>query len=165
MKLWQKASLGGCELSLSHCDQDQGYITLVNGVLKHQVWLKRNYSRKHFFEDLNPHYDLTQKTAMHCLHDTLSNSHFIPPINFICKRFGSEIQDRTNRLIDTVTACWMEVSTGNSKSMTNSTNICADISMNSQKRWPVSSAWEHPSARMAPTQQKSVLGLPQQWSD
>ena len=47
---------------------------------------------------------------------------------------NDELQDLTNKLVDRATACGMEVSTGNSKIMTNSSNnISADISMNGQK--------------------------------
>ena len=45
-----------------------------------------------------------------------------------------ELQDLTNRLIDRATAYGMEVSTENSKIMTNSmSNTCADTGMNGQK--------------------------------
>ena len=59
----------------------------------------------------------------------------------------------------------MEVSTEKSKIMTNSTNnISADISMKGQKLEEVTnlSTWEQPCAKMAPAQQKSASGLPQQ---
>ena len=44
-----------------------------------------------------------------------------------------ELQDLTSRLIDRATAYGMEASTENSRIMTKSTNISADISMNCQK--------------------------------
>ena len=59
----------------------------------------------------------------------------------------------------------MEVSTEKSRIMTNSTNnISADISMNGKKLEEVTSlsTWEQPCAKMAPAQQKSASGLPQQ---
>ena len=47
---------------------------------------------------------------------------------------SGELQDLTNRLINSATAYGMEVSTEENKIMTNSTNnISADISVNSQK--------------------------------
>ena len=55
---------------------------------------------------------------------------------------NGEVQDLTNRLVDRSTVYGMEVSTEKKKSkiMTNSTNnICADISMNSQKLEEVTS--------------------------
>ena len=59
----------------------------------------------------------------------------------------------------------MEVSTDKSKIMTNSTkNISADISMNGKKLEEVTSlsTLEKPCAKMAPAQQESASGLPQQ---
>ena len=59
----------------------------------------------------------------------------------------------------------MEVSTEKSKIMTNSTNnISADFSTNGQRLEEVTSfsTWEQPCAKMAPAQQKSASGLPQQ---
>ena len=50
------------------------------------------------------------------------------------------LQDLTNRLVDRATAYGMEVSTEESKTMTNSmNNISADISMNGQKLEEVTS--------------------------
>ena len=58
----------------------------------------------------------------------------------------------------------MEVSTENSKIMTNSTkNISANISMNGQKLEEVAVFWEQPCTRMAAARQRSASGLPQQW--
>ena len=77
---------------------------------------------------------------------------------------NGELQDFTNRFVDRVTAYGMEVSTENSKIITNSmSNISADISMNGQKL--EASTWEQPCARMAPAQQKSASGFSQQWPD
>ena len=83
---------------------------------------------------------------------------------------NGELQDLINRLVDRATAYGMEVSTGRSKIMTNSTNnISADISINGQKLDEVTSfklsTWEQPCAKMAPAQQKSASELPQQWPD
>ena len=53
---------------------------------------------------------------------------------------NGELEDLINRLVDTATACGMEVITAKSKIMTNSTNnISADISMNGQKLEEVTS--------------------------
>ena len=60
----------------------------------------------------------------------------------------------------------MGVGTEKSKIMTKGINdISADFSMNSQKLEEVTSFkyLEQPSARMAPAEQKSALGLPRQW--
>ena len=58
----------------------------------------------------------------------------------------------------------MEVSTEKSKFMTNSmNNISADISMNGHKVGEMTSFLSHSCAKMAPAQQKSASGLPQQW--
>ena len=78
---------------------------------------------------------------------------------------SGEPQDLTNRLEDRATAYGMEVGTERSKIVTNSTNnISADVSMNGQTLEEVISfKWEQPCARIAPAQQKSASGLPQQW--
>ena len=76
-----------------------------------------------------------------------------------------ELQDLTNRLVDRTAVYGMEVSAEKTKIMTNSTNnMSADISMNGQRLEEVisSSTWEQPCAKMAPAQQKSASGLPQQ---
>ena len=77
-----------------------------------------------------------------------------------------ELQDLTNRLVDRATAYGITVSTEKSKITTNGTNnISVDISMNGQKLQEMTSFkyWEQPCEKMAPAQQKSVSGLPQQW--
>ena len=77
-----------------------------------------------------------------------------------------ELQDLTNKLVDRATAYGMQISTEKSKIVTHSTdNIGADIRMNGQKseEVTVSSTWEQPCAGMAPAQQRSASGLPQQW--
>ena len=76
-----------------------------------------------------------------------------------------ELRDLTNRHVDTAMVHGMEVSTEKSKTMTNSTNnISADFSTNGQRLEEVTSfsTWEQPCAKMAPAQQKSASGLPQQ---
>ena len=70
---------------------------------------------------------------------------------------NGELQDLTNRLVHRATAYGTEVSTEKSKIMINSTKkISADISINGQKLEEVI------SAKMAPAQQKSASGFPQQ---
>ena len=71
---------------------------------------------------------------------------------------NGELQDLTNRFADRAMAYGMEVSTENSKIMTNSTNnISADISMNGQKLEEVTS-FKYQRATLckvrAPAQQK-----------
>ena len=46
---------------------------------------------------------------------------------------NGELQDLTNRLVDRATAHGMEDSTEKSKTMTNRTNISADMTMNGRK--------------------------------
>ena len=46
---------------------------------------------------------------------------------------NGELQDLTNRLVDRATAYGMEDSTEKSKTMTNRTNISADMTMNGRK--------------------------------
>ena len=78
---------------------------------------------------------------------------------------NGKFRDLTSRLADRAAAYGMEVSMKKSKILTDSTNnICADIRMNIQKleEVTISSTWKQPSARMAPAQQRSASGLPQQ---
>ena len=71
---------------------------------------------------------------------------------------NAELQDLTNRLVDRVTTCGVEVSTEKSKITTNSmNNISAYISMNCQKFEEVTS-FRYLGAtctKVAPAQQKS----------
>ena len=65
-------------------------------------------------------------------------------------------------LADGATAYGMEVSKENSKIMTNSMNISADISMNGQKLEGVTS-FKYLGATLCKDGICSALGLPQQW--
>ena len=82
---------------------------------------------------------------------------------------SGELQDLTpERLVRRATPYGMEVSTEKkSKIMTNSTNnISVDITVNSQKLEEVTSfktPGSKPVQGLAPAQQKSASGLPQQW--
>ena len=66
------------------------------------------------------------------------NLRFVDDIDLMGSSSG-ELQDFTNRLAGGATAYGMEVSIEKSKVITNSTNLCADISMNDQKLEEVTS--------------------------
>ena len=83
---------------------------------------------------------------------------------------NGECQDLTNRLVGRGTAYGMKSAQKRVKSLKKkkkkSTNdISADISMSGKKLEEVASSntWEQHWAKMAPAQQKSASGLPQQW--
>ena len=109
--------------------------------------------------------------ALHDHHISISNGgrpicnpRFADDIELMSGNTG-ELHDLANRLVDRARAHGIDVSTEKSKAMTNSmNNISADVSMNGQTLEEVISfKWEQPCARIAPAQQKSASGLPQQW--
>ena len=84
----------------------------------------------------------------------------------LCVAAMANLKDLTSTLVDTARAYEIEVSTENSKILTYSMkNFSVDTSMNIQKLKEVTNfkSLEQTCARVAPAQQRSWSGLPQQW--
>ena len=96
---------------------------------------------------------------------SLCNLQFADDIDFMGGRMMNFTTSPTI-FVDRATAYGIELSTEKRKSMTNimiTYNISADISMNGHKVGEMTSFLSHSCAKMAPAQQKSASGLPQQW--